>query len=75
MRGRRLRRPVRPVTFQDETPALQSNFIQVKLHSSYAFTGGVTVSDGFVYSAGVPVSAFAARLLGDINDIYLVPRG
>jgi hypothetical protein len=49
---------------------------QWKVYASYAFPFGLTVSEGLVYSAGVPVSAVAApRLLGGFRGVYLTPRG
>jgi hypothetical protein len=48
-----------------------------KVHSSYEFPFGLTVSEGLTYSAGTPYSAFAARNLtgGQARMYYLTPRG
>lgn len=49
---------------------------QFKVHSSYEFPGGLTLSEGFVYSAGAPLSALAARRLNQgLRAYYMTPRG
>ncbi len=45
---------------------------QFKIHSSYSFPFGLTLSEAFVYSAGYPLSAIVATFP---RRIYLTPRG
>ncbi len=50
---------------------------QLKVHSSYSFPFGLTVGEGFQYSAGIPVSAQGPEIVNGYGDgtIYLQPRG
>jgi outer membrane receptor protein involved in Fe transport len=48
-----------------------------KVHSSYTFPFGLTLGEGFYYSAGIPVSAQGPELLNGYGDgtIFLKSRG
>jgi Carboxypeptidase regulatory-like domain/TonB dependent receptor/TonB-dependent Receptor Plug Domain len=48
-----------------------------KIHSSYMFPFGLTVSEGFYLSSGVPISALAPDIEQGYGDgtIFLTPRG
>jgi outer membrane receptor protein involved in Fe transport len=48
-----------------------------KVHSSYTFPFGLTVGEGFYFSAGAPISAQGPELLNGYGDgtIFLTPRG
>ena len=50
---------------------------QFKLHSAYTFPFGLTVSEGFFVSAGVPVSAQGPEIYNGYGDgtIWMKPRG
>jgi outer membrane receptor protein involved in Fe transport len=50
---------------------------QFKVHGSYLFNWGLTVSEGFVLSAGVPISAQGPEIVNGYGDgvIFLLPRG
>ncbi len=49
---------------------------QFKLHSSYTFPFGLTVSESFFYTSGIPVSALAAPGLSRGKRVlYFTPRG
>lgn len=49
---------------------------QFKIHSSYELPWGLTVSEGFLYSSGIPVSAISApRFSGGKRILYFTPRG
>lgn len=72
-------------TFDLEYPRWQQNAYgrlrgdrpyQFKLYSSYEFPFGLTLSEGLFYTAGVPVSAFAAAFVSEgVRAVYLLPRG
>lgn len=51
--------------------------VNLKVHSSYRFPFGLTVSEGFYYSSGIPYGALAPELYNGYGDgtIQLVPRG
>ena len=51
--------------------------VNLKVHSSYRFPFGLTVSEGFYYSSGIPYGALAPELYNGYGDgtINLVPRG
>lgn len=48
-----------------------------KVYGSYAFPFGLTVSEGFQYSAGLPISAQGPEIYNGYGDgtIFLTPRG
>jgi outer membrane receptor protein involved in Fe transport len=48
-----------------------------KVHSSYTFPFGLTLGEGFYYSAGIPVSAQGPEIVNGYGDgtIFLKPRG
>ncbi len=50
---------------------------QFKVHGSYSFPFGLTLSEGFFLSAGVPVSAQGPEIVNGYGDgtIWLKPRG
>ena len=50
---------------------------QIKVHSSYMFPFGLTVSEGFYYSSGIPVSALGPDIVNGYGNgtIFLKPRG
>src|SRR6185503_14070297 len=50
---------------------------QFKVHASYSFPMGLTVSEGFFASAGVPISAQGPEIYNGYGDgtIYLKARG
>jgi outer membrane receptor protein involved in Fe transport len=49
----------------------------IKVHSSYMFPFGLTVSEGFYYSSGIPISALAPDIVNGYGDgtIFLKSRG
>jgi outer membrane receptor protein involved in Fe transport len=51
--------------------------VNLKVHSSYRFPFGLTVSEGFYFSSGIPYGALAPELYNGYGDgtIHLVPRG
>lgn len=51
--------------------------VNLKIHSSYRFPFGLTVSEGFYFSSGIPYGALAPELYNGYGDgtINLVPRG
>lgn len=51
--------------------------VNLKIHSSYRLPIGLTVSEGFYYSSGLPISAQAPELYNGYGDgtIFLTPRG
>ena len=51
--------------------------INLKVHSSYRFPFGLTVSEGFYFSSGIPYGALAPELYNGYGDgtINLLPRG
>jgi outer membrane receptor protein involved in Fe transport len=51
--------------------------VNLKVHTSYRFPFGLTVSEGFYYTSGVPVSAVGPELYNGYGDgtINLLPRG
>jgi outer membrane receptor protein involved in Fe transport len=51
--------------------------VNLKLHTSYRFPFGLTVSEGFYYTSGVPISATGPELYNGYGDgtINLLPRG
>ncbi len=51
--------------------------IQLKIHSSYLFPFGLTVSEGFYYSSGIPISALGPDTVNGYGNgtIFLKPRG
>lgn len=51
--------------------------VNLKIHSSYRFPFGLTVSEGFYYSSGIPISAQGPELENGYGDgtIFLLPRG
>jgi outer membrane receptor protein involved in Fe transport len=50
---------------------------QFKMYGAYAFDWGLTVSEGFLVSAGVPISAQGPEIVNGYGDgtIFLQPRG
>jgi hypothetical protein len=50
---------------------------QIKVHSSYMFPFGLTVSEGFYYSSGIPISALGPDIENGYGNgtIFLKPRG
>jgi outer membrane receptor protein involved in Fe transport len=50
---------------------------QFKMHSAYTFDWGLTISEGFLLSAGVPISAQGPEIVNGYGDgtIFLQPRG
>jgi outer membrane receptor protein involved in Fe transport len=50
---------------------------QFKMHGSYTFDWGLTVSEGLVVSSGVPISAQGPEIVNGYGDgtIFLLPRG
>ncbi len=51
--------------------------VNFKVHSSYRFPFGLTVSEGFHYTSGSPISANGPELENGYGDgtIFLLPRG
>ncbi|HEX7154795.1 MAG TPA: TonB-dependent receptor [Thermoanaerobaculia bacterium] len=51
--------------------------VNLKIHSSYRFPFGLTVSEGFYFSSGIPYSALGPDELNGYGDgtIFLEPRG
>jgi hypothetical protein len=51
--------------------------VNLKVHSSYRFPFGLTVSEGFYFSSGIPYSRYAPELYNGYGDgtINLTPRG
>lgn len=49
----------------------------IKIHSSYRFPFGLTISEGFYYSSGLPISALGPELANGYGDgtIFMTPRG
>lgn len=73
-------------TGQFETPWLMNNSngklladkpYTFKLHSGYRFPFGLTVSEGFEYAAGSPISAYGvnSRMRSCGNCLFITPRG
>jgi hypothetical protein len=50
---------------------------QFKVHAAYSFPMGLTVSEGFFLSAGIPISAQGPEIVNGYGDgtIWLKPRG
>ncbi len=50
---------------------------QLKIHSSYTFPFGLTVGEGFMFSAGIPISAQGPEIVNGYGDgtIFLKTRG
>ncbi|HEX9984294.1 MAG TPA: TonB-dependent receptor [Thermoanaerobaculia bacterium] len=51
--------------------------VNLKVHSSYRFPFGLTVSEGFYFSSGIPYSALGPDEINGYGDgtIFLEPRG
>lgn len=51
--------------------------VNLKIHSSYRFPFGLTVSEGFYFSSGIPTSALGPETYNGYGDgtIFLKPRG
>lgn len=51
--------------------------VNLKVHSSYRFPFGLTVSEGFYFSSGIPYSALGPEIYNGYGDgtIHLQPRG
>ena len=51
--------------------------VNLKVHASYRFPFGLTVSEGFYYSSGIPISAQGPEVVNGYGDgtIFLTPRG
>lgn len=51
--------------------------VNLKVHTSYRFPFGLTVSEGFYYSSGIPYSALGPDEINGYGDgtIFLEPRG
>jgi hypothetical protein len=51
--------------------------VNFKVHASYRFPFGLTVSEGFYFSSGIPISALGPDELNGYGDgtIFLQPRG
>lgn len=51
--------------------------VNLKVHSSYTFPFGLTVSEGFYFSSGIPISAQGPEIVNGYGDgtIFLHPRG
>jgi outer membrane receptor protein involved in Fe transport len=50
---------------------------QFKVHSSYSFPFGLTIGEGFLYSAGIPISAQGPEIVNGYGDgtIFMKARG
>ena len=51
--------------------------VNLKVHSSYTFPFGLTISEGFYFSSGIPISAQGPEIVNGYGDgtIFLRPRG
>lgn len=50
---------------------------QLKVHGSYTFPFGLTVSEGFQFSAGIPIDMKGPEIYNGYSDgnVFFVPRG
>lgn len=51
--------------------------VNLKIHSSYRLPIGLTLSEGFYYSSGLPISALGPEVVNGYGDgtIFMKPRG